>query len=130
MVSQLTVSKQAEHNFYSSTDLLHLSTKKSCKCSWDTVTEQEACSSACKVTKTDTRQYITASSQEVTVMKQMYKKSMSFTSTHHGGSFHKPRRIQEYKSFTGRVDMKDQELQPYKHDRSTKWYTKPTQRGH
>jgi hypothetical protein len=43
-----------------------------------------------------------------------------------GRDLYKPRGIQEYNSFVGGVDLKDQELQPYETDRkrSTKWCTK------
>jgi hypothetical protein len=52
------------------------------------------------------------------------------TALKRGRDLYKPRGTQEYNSFMGGVDLKDQKLQPHESERkrSTKWYTETFKR--
>jgi hypothetical protein len=85
-------------------------------------------------------EHIAVHIQGVMVLKWMGKKPVSFISTFssattvavskRGRDLYTPRGIQEYNSFVGGADLKDQQLGLYENERkrSTKWYTNPFKR--
>jgi hypothetical protein len=123
------VSKQAGHNFYISPDLLHTSTEKSCICSWDRKHVPLAVKLA-RLIQANILLCMSRSDSDEADVQEAHVIHSHTQQQHHGVSSHKPRCTQEYNSFMGVVNLKDQKLQPYKHERkrSTKLYTKSFKR--
>jgi hypothetical protein len=123
-------------NFYNSPDLCLLLKKSGVNVAGTLRLSRKNVPLVVKETKLKRGEHIAVQSQGVMVLKWMDKKPVSFISTFHsdtmvevskrGKVLYKPRGVQEYNSFMGGVDLKDQKLQPYEIERkrSTKWYTK------